>query len=123
MQLLILSQQRRSLNYESKISSTNITVLTVNNLLCKLLSSSDMVSCCIVTGSDASDAILMFPALLTYINFVSVKLFVRVQNVFTVSKLLACIIIIVSGLYAICAGKCCVLFRLQEHKASCLATV
>ena len=61
-----------------------------------------MTSCCIVTGSDA---ILMFPALLTYINFVSVKLFVRVQNVFTVSKLLACVIIVVSGLYAICAGK------------------
>jgi L-type amino acid transporter 9 len=47
----------------------------------------------------------MFPALLTYINFVSVKLFVRVQNVFTVSKLVACVIIIVTGVYAICAGK------------------
>jgi L-asparagine transporter-like permease len=61
-----------------------------------------MAFCCIVTGSDT---ILMFPALLTYINFVSVKLFVRVQNVFTVSKLLACVIIVISGVYAICAGK------------------
>lgn len=65
-----------------------------------------MAFCCIVTGSDPSDAILMFPALLTYINFVSVKLFVRVQNVFTVSKLLACVIIIISGVYAICVGEC-----------------
>jgi L-asparagine transporter-like permease len=64
-----------------------------------------MAFCCIVTGSDASDTILMFPALLTYINFVSVKLFVRVQNVFTVSKLLACVIIVICGVYAICAGK------------------
>jgi L-type amino acid transporter 9 len=47
----------------------------------------------------------MFPALLTYVNFVSVKLFVRIQNVFTVSKLLACVIIVVSGVYALCAGK------------------
>ena len=66
-------------------------------------------------GSDASDAILMFPALLTYINFVSVKLFVRVQNVFTISKLLACVIIIVSGLYAICAGKWCCSFLLRTN--------
>jgi L-asparagine transporter-like permease len=64
-----------------------------------------MASCRIVTESDANDAILMFPALLTYINFVSVKLFVRVQNVFTVSKLVACIIIVVSGVYALCAGE------------------
>jgi L-asparagine transporter-like permease len=81
-----------------------------------------MTFCCIVNESDSNDPILMFPALLTYINFVSVKLFVRVQNVFTISKLLACVIIIVSGVYAICAGKV-VLFLFQEHKASCLGTV
>jgi L-asparagine transporter-like permease len=43
--------------------------------------------------------------LLTYINFVSVKLFVRVQNVFTVSKLVACLIVIISGIYVLCAGR------------------
>jgi amino acid transporter len=47
----------------------------------------------------------MLPALLTYINFVSVKLFLRVQNVFTVSKLLACLIIVMAGIYEICAGE------------------
>jgi L-asparagine transporter-like permease len=47
----------------------------------------------------------MFPALLTYINFVSVKLFIRVQNVFTVSKLLACLIVIIGGVYKLCAGE------------------
>jgi amino acid transporter len=47
----------------------------------------------------------MSPGLLTYINFVSVKLFVRVQNVFTVSKLLACLIIVISGIYMLCAGR------------------
>jgi L-asparagine transporter-like permease len=65
----------------------------------------------------------MFPALLTYVNFISVKLFVRVQNVFTVSKLLACVVIVVSGVYAICAGKY-KLFHVQEHTHSlCLATI
>jgi hypothetical protein len=44
--------------------------------------------------------------ILTYINLVSVKLFVRVQNVFTVSKLMACLIIVVSGIYMLCAGEC-----------------
>jgi L-type amino acid transporter 9 len=44
-------------------------------------------------------------ALLTYINFVSVKLFVRVQNLFTFSKLVACVIVIICGVYTICAGN------------------
>lgn len=47
----------------------------------------------------------MSAALLTYINFASVKLFVRVQNVFTISKLLACLIIVIGGLYKLCAGE------------------
>jgi hypothetical protein len=34
-----------------------------------------------------------------------VKLFVRVQNVFTVSKLVACLIIVVSGIYMLGAGR------------------
>jgi hypothetical protein len=46
------------------------------------------------------------PGTLTYINFVSVKLFIRVQNVFTVSKLAACLIIVISGIYMLCVGKC-----------------
>jgi hypothetical protein len=42
--------------------------------------------------------------------------------VFTVSKLVACVIIIVSGVYAICAGKwCCSICK--NTKLRCLATV
>lgn len=42
--------------------------------------------------------------LLTYVNLVSVKLFVRVQNVFTVSKLMACLVVVISGIYVLCTG-------------------
>ncbi|XP_069700887.1 b(0,+)-type amino acid transporter 1-like [Periplaneta americana] len=43
--------------------------------------------------------------LLTYINFISVKLYVRVQNVFTSCKLLACLVVIVGGVYELCIGN------------------
>ncbi|XP_068082590.1 b(0,+)-type amino acid transporter 1 isoform X1 [Anabrus simplex] len=42
---------------------------------------------------------------ITYINFVSVKLYVRVQNVFTVCKLLACLVVILGGIYELCIGN------------------
>ncbi|XP_046391371.1 b(0,+)-type amino acid transporter 1-like [Ischnura elegans] len=43
--------------------------------------------------------------LMTYINIVSVKLYVKVQNVFTVCKLLVCFAVIVGGLYELCIGN------------------
>lgn len=43
--------------------------------------------------------------LLTYINFVSVKVFVRVQNLFTITKLLACFVIIIAGIYELSIGN------------------
>nr|CAD7447886.1 unnamed protein product [Timema bartmani] len=46
--------------------------------------------------------VLMLAGLMTYINFMSVKLFVRVQNVFTGCKLLACVIVILGGIYELC---------------------
>lgn len=43
--------------------------------------------------------------LLTYINFVSVKLYVHVQNIFTSCKLFACFVVITGGLYELCIGN------------------
>ncbi|XP_059476112.1 b(0,+)-type amino acid transporter 1-like [Neocloeon triangulifer] len=43
--------------------------------------------------------------LMTYINIVSVKLYVRVQNVFTACKLIACFVVICGGLYALINGQ------------------
>nr|CAD7258620.1 unnamed protein product [Timema shepardi] len=48
---------------------------------------------------------LLALGLMTYINFMSVKLFVRVQNVFTGCKLLACVIVILGGIYELCIGN------------------
>lgn len=45
-----------------------------------------------------------FLGLMTYINATSVKLYVRVQNVFTFLKLSACLIIIGGGIYELCKG-------------------
>ncbi|CAH2234898.1 jg23509, partial [Pararge aegeria aegeria] len=42
---------------------------------------------------------------MTYINITSVKLFVKVQNLFGVCKVLACLIVIGGGLYEIQAGN------------------
>ncbi|PSN40526.1 b(0,+)-type amino acid transporter 1 [Blattella germanica] len=44
-------------------------------------------------------------SLLTYINYASVKLFVRIQNIFTITKLMVCIIIVLGGVYELCAGN------------------
>jgi solute carrier family 7 (L-type amino acid transporter), member 9/15 len=43
--------------------------------------------------------------LMTYINIVSVKLYVRVQNVFTACKLIACLVVIGGGMYALLMGE------------------
>lgn len=43
-------------------------------------------------------------ALITYINCTSVKLFVRVQGMFTFLKIMACFIVIVGGIYQFCTG-------------------
>lgn len=46
-----------------------------------------------------------FSGLITGINCVSVKLYVRVQNVFTICKLIACAVVIIGGIYALSIGK------------------
>ncbi|PSN40528.1 hypothetical protein C0J52_12262 [Blattella germanica] len=43
-------------------------------------------------------------ALLTFINFISVKVFVRVQNLFTMTKLFACCVVAGAGIYELCRG-------------------
>lgn len=42
---------------------------------------------------------------ITYINAVSVKLYVKVQNVFTFLKLMACLVVIGGGIYEFCEGN------------------
>lgn len=42
--------------------------------------------------------------MITYINLVSVKLYVKVQNVFTVCKVLACIVVIAGGIWWLSTG-------------------
>ncbi|VVC39529.1 Amino acid/polyamine transporter I [Cinara cedri] len=42
---------------------------------------------------------------ITFINYISVKVFVKIQNVLTISKVTVCIVIIVAGLYQIYLGK------------------
>ncbi|XP_049877583.1 b(0,+)-type amino acid transporter 1-like isoform X2 [Pectinophora gossypiella] len=42
---------------------------------------------------------------MTYINITSVKLFVKVQNVFGICKVAACLIVIGGGIYEICKGN------------------
>ncbi|CAH1637548.1 unnamed protein product [Spodoptera littoralis] len=43
--------------------------------------------------------------IMTYINITSVKLFVKVQNIFGVCKVFACLIVIGGGIYEICQGN------------------
>ncbi|XP_069700827.1 b(0,+)-type amino acid transporter 1-like isoform X2 [Periplaneta americana] len=42
--------------------------------------------------------------LLTYINCVSVKLYVHMQNVFTIGKLVVCVVVILGGTFLLCTG-------------------
>ncbi|PSN34459.1 b(0,+)-type amino acid transporter 1 [Blattella germanica] len=43
--------------------------------------------------------------LLTYINLTSVKLYVRTQNVFTISKVIVCLVVIIGGLVELTMGN------------------
>ncbi|XP_038206691.1 b(0,+)-type amino acid transporter 1-like isoform X2 [Zerene cesonia] len=43
--------------------------------------------------------------IMTYINITSVKLFVRVQNIFGVCKIFACLVVIGGGIYVIAKGN------------------
>lgn len=43
--------------------------------------------------------------LISAINFTSVKLYVKLQNLFTISKLIACAIVIFGGIYHLCNGE------------------
>jgi len=42
---------------------------------------------------------------ITYINVSSVKLYVRVQNTFGSFKVLACLVVILGGVYELALGK------------------
>lgn len=44
-------------------------------------------------------------AIITYINMASVKLYIRIQNVCTVLKLLACLVVIGGGVYEVSIGN------------------
>lgn len=43
--------------------------------------------------------------IITYINFTSVKLYVRINNVFSVCKLIVCIVVICIGIYQLAIGN------------------
>lgn len=43
--------------------------------------------------------------MITYINVSSVKLYVRVQNTFGSFKVLACLVVILGGVYELSLGK------------------
>ena len=45
--------------------------------------------------------------LLTFINVMSVKLYVQMQNVFSVCKLVVCGVIIGCGIFLLCTGELC----------------
>lgn len=46
-----------------------------------------------------------FAGLITYINLVSVKLYVKINNIFGVCKVLACLIVIFGGIYELWIGN------------------
>ncbi|XP_075228718.1 b(0,+)-type amino acid transporter 1-like isoform X2 [Lycorma delicatula] len=48
---------------------------------------------------------VMTLCVITYINYSSVKLFVRLQNIFSSFKILACIVVIVGGAYSLTCGN------------------
>ncbi|CRL02918.1 CLUMA_CG015850, isoform A [Clunio marinus] len=48
---------------------------------------------------------LLALGIITYINLVSVKLFVKINNIFGVCKVLACLIVIFGGIYEIAIGN------------------
>ncbi|XP_032668750.1 b(0,+)-type amino acid transporter 1-like [Odontomachus brunneus] len=48
---------------------------------------------------------IMALSVITYINLTSVKLYVKVQNVFTVCKVFACIVVIVGGIWWLSTGR------------------
>ncbi|XP_018316928.1 b(0,+)-type amino acid transporter 1 isoform X2 [Mycetomoellerius zeteki] len=47
---------------------------------------------------------IMALGLITYINLISVKLYVKVQNVFTVCKVVACMVVIIGGIWWLSSG-------------------
>jgi L-asparagine transporter-like permease len=42
---------------------------------------------------------------MTLINFMSVKLYVKMQNLFSVSKLVVCGVVIATGVFLLCTGE------------------
>lgn len=49
--------------------------------------------------------LLLFTGLITYINLVSVKLYVKINNIFGVCKVIACLIVIIGGIYELSIGN------------------
>lgn len=49
--------------------------------------------------------IFFITGLITYINLVSVKLYVKINNIFGFAKVIACLIVIFVGVYEICIGN------------------
>lgn len=43
--------------------------------------------------------------LITYINLISVKLYIKINNIFSVCKVVACLIVIVAGAYELIIGN------------------
>lgn len=57
-----------------------------------------------------------FIGIITYINVSSVKLYVKITNIFGSIKILVCFIIIIGGLYELFRGKC--LYETTEKRMS-----
>jgi solute carrier family 7 (L-type amino acid transporter), member 9/15 len=49
--------------------------------------------------------LIIFLGLITYINLVSVKLYVKINNIFGVCKVFACLIVICGGAYELAMGN------------------
>ncbi|XP_056635372.1 b(0,+)-type amino acid transporter 1-like isoform X2 [Diorhabda carinulata] len=83
-----------------------VLVLTFSQYLCQPI----LEMFCFVNKEDMSENVYKIVAIAalgitTYINVSSVKLYVKVQNIFGVFKIIACLIVICGGIYQVILGE------------------
>lgn len=82
-----------------------VIILTFSKYLCQPIE--DLLC---IEDKDSMEKVVKTVALLalgtiTYINISSVKLYVKIQNLFGCFKVIACLIVIIGGIYEICVGN------------------